>query len=113
VIQDLYESDEEAHMGGFLGDLAKPLLKSTGIGAIPAVNKALRPATSHERTLEKQSVAEEENRQKLQLLSQQQRIQESERRYWLPENIRRRAGVANQEAEAGKARQTASQYLGG
>ena len=96
-------------MGGFFGDLAKPVLDK-----MPLFGKMLpRPQSSSERTQEKHKLLLEEQKQQQLLSEQQQRVQENERQYWLPENIRRRAGVANQEAEAGKARQTASQYLGG
>lgn len=98
-------------MGGFLGDVMKPMLMSTGIGAIGPVNRAMRPATSSERTAEKHKLLTEEQEQQRQVLAAQARKKEAERRYALPDSVRQRAGAAQARAgESGK--RPASEFLG-
>ena len=98
-------------MGGFMGDIAKPLLMTTGIGAIPQVNKALRPATSAERTAMKHAELRKTAEAERQRLAEEARLREAEKNYRLPSNVRQRAlYAASQVDEAG--RRKPSEFLG-
>lgn len=96
-------------MGGFLGDIAKPLNKFV----MPlAPNFMPRPQTSSERGAEKQRMLVAQEKQKRQTLAAEERRLDSERQYRAPENVRQRATVAQQESGLSGKRSKASDYLG-
>lgn len=93
-------------MGGFMGDIAKPVGKMLTFGhdVIP------RPETSSERTAIKQKFMREEAERKRQVLAAEARKREAMINYKLPSNVRQRAEVAAM--EAGESGRRASQFLG-
>lgn len=93
-------------MGGFLGDIAKPIgqMLTFGQDVLP------RPDTSAELTAAKHKAIAEEQEKRRQVLAAEARKKEAERVYATPENVRQRATVAQH--LSGERGRRASEFLG-